>query len=242
MSEHHHATRNSISDWDIDVGEISKDESIDMLEKLKLPTYKSVKMSSQEFLANPSKYLAEIGNPRMCWVDLMGPTGRNTVWHHVRKFDLLAEQAANFITTNIGEFSSNPILLLKQFFPNVFGGTLLITDDKIYSEIVRGSIDDLTHLQKTPELTMSRNNLTGLFEFAGDEMSDTEQTRGFLLRTLQKIPHDDARLRDRRYFPGYYEFILTYREDTEKPSEDWAGEPLKPLFVDYQKSPYFTLV
>ena len=186
---------------------------------------------------DPELYFNQLGSSRF-WPNLIRRS--NAGWNRIRELNLTRQQTRDFVERNRAEFST---LLLKQFFPDIVSGTLTISADRIYAELVHGAMADLAHSKINPELRMWRDELAGLFKF--DDKVGDEKLRQILWQTLQLVPHEnsDSEIESRgaSYFSGYYEFQWTWANDidSDKSPESWNGEPLKPFFLDYQNSKPF---
>jgi hypothetical protein len=202
------------------------------LDQLGLPHFLSTTASTDEFLADPDKFLAVLRTPRF-YVSV-NPSDPDLRRH--RTFGLDAGGTLDFVcNVRRGYGEQYDSLMLAESATLYYGGNIVISPDKantIYAEMVEGTHSDLVGSHKNVAFAMRRDPQTNKFEYSYEDI----ELRRAMFATVLKIPHEIAEdhgqgfdARGWRFHPGYYEFALTKTE----------SGLLTPLFLDYSDKPVF---
>jgi len=195
------------------------------MEKLRLPHYKQETVALVKFLYDPQKYLEKVGSQKF-YVNLLPQKEQLTRY---RQIDLLPEEVVSFVQEHVPASQvDNYLMVLSEFYENQYSGNIIISPDgEVVIEMVRGSHAPLVSGAKTPEFFVCRDQFTGNFSYSFEDKT----LRKAVWNMLLTIPYDNGNTlsgkidRHTRFTPGYYEFALVKRGQTE---------PLKVMFIDYR--------
>lgn len=202
------------------------------MEKLRLPHYKQETIALAAFLHDPQEYLERIGSQKF-YVNLLPRKGQLIRY---RQIDLSQEEVVPFVQEHVPASQvEHYLIVLSEFYENQYSGNIVISPGgEIVVEMVKGSHAPLVSGAKTPEFFVHRDEFTGSLSYSFED----EALRKAVWNALLTIPpfNEDAPSekidRRTRFTPGYYEFVLIKRGQTE---------PLKVIFIDYRGNSAYQL-
>ena len=214
--------------------------SIQALERLGLPRYRTNITPITDFLSNPQTAFSQLDLDS--YMVVLNPA-RAPKLERKRKFGVTKDEVPEFITKSLeaAEYPDYDVIMQESFI-HCYGGNLVCSaNGLVLMELIEGEFghNDLVVARKNPEFTMQRDPFTGLFRAVvqpsfGEIDSDFQAA---ISKTILSVPHHtnstiESTIAARRleFEPGYYEFYLDRRT---------ASTPLEPFFIDYQDSPLF---
>lgn len=202
------------------------------MEKLHLPHFKQETIALAEFLCDPQKYFGKIGSQKF-YVNL---SPRKELLTRYRQIDLSQEEVVPFVQEHVPASQvENYLMVLSEFYENQYSGNIVISPSgEIVIEMVKGSHAPLVSGEKTPEFFVRRDEFTGNLSYSFEDKTLRKAVWNVLLAIPcfnEDMPSEGIN-RHTRFTPGYYEFALIKREQTE---------PLKVMFIDYRGNSAYQL-
>jgi hypothetical protein len=202
------ATELSNSGLKRDAGEflMSRVASYERLTRLGLPTVPYVWAPLEQFLTEPTVYIARLRCESVRAI--VEPDGFAHGLPTIRKTQpnlntLTSELRQEVPSCSVDRYS----ILLKEFIPEAIGGTFLIgSDGSIVAEFSNLGGTSI-QLDGIPAFRMWRDPFLDCFRYSFDDPT----MRKRIFDALQEIPHT-GRGRDAQFKAGYYEAILARRE------------------------------
>jgi len=197
---------------------------IQNIERLGLPRYQCETVPLTTFLSDPHRYLAKLGS-RKFYIILLPVAPRFT---RKSKAGLTEEGVISFVSANVPPSSVEGYdIILQQFFENLYGGNIVIQPDgTVYAEFKEKKQAGISTGADTPKFIVESDTFTGSLRY---DFTDPE-LRSLFYSVLSSISHEGAS-RERKYLPGYYEFLIVRKDDGT----------VGPIFIDYRDNPAYLL-
>jgi hypothetical protein len=203
--------------WAIEFGEINKNwlgmfeadviNDYKRIDDYSLPTYHK-KFFEVELLLKDTKSFIDNYDFVNCYIQLYP---KNAALKKYNKMNITSpEEILEFINEKIEKYYKNYFILISEFEPNLYGGSIMSNGSKIYLEMCGGLQNQIAYgTTKTIGYAISETNVKTFSNATEKEKIIMDNVIGFL--ELNSIPDQD------KYLKGYFEFAITIAVDGVNP-------------------------
>lgn len=219
----------SLHGWAENYGVIDKQDKVGMfdtdiqadfkrLEKSGLPTYKRLILEPIQFLLNKNYYVQNFKYESYYAQVYPMSTG-------LKKYNLMGfndlEDIVPFLSNNIKGLYDKYLLLISEFEPNVFGGSVMSDGKSVKIDMVRGLQNQISYGKAADCSCIVDANSNIEFSCSGK----LEKRLFFEILDSLRIYNDED-----KYMKGYFEFAFTSKSGTGS---------LRLVYFDYKKQSFF---